>query len=336
MSTFDGWEAQLYGDVLALPGQSSEDELMHFRTKGSKNGVRRYQTESGEWTPLGLKERAAREGWGKHRAERKAARKERREARMEVRNDRRAARSARRSAAVAALKEKRRQNDVKQLTDAELKKRIERAKMEQEYRELSKSSARKFGEKFVVDFLENRAKNAQRKYEEKQKAVEYAREMQKLKETTKQKEIQAKSDEKKYEAEKARADADKTRADTDAKDIAAGTRKLSIKKEMKNLKLQNKRFKSDNTILGGIRKKVNAISTARGAGRAEMIQERAFVSGVLRGKKRVDNYNNKLRSKYGPGADSKGAGYLGYDPNAWDRDKNRKKSNNEQKKKGKG
>ena len=43
---FDDWE----GEYLA-----------HFRTKGSKNGVRRYQQEDGTWTPLGLRERKARE-----------------------------------------------------------------------------------------------------------------------------------------------------------------------------------------------------------------------------------------------------------------------------------
>lgn len=57
---FDDWE----GEYLA-----------HFRTKGSKNGVRRFQTESGAWTPLGLKERREREGWGE--GNRKAAKYDR-------------------------------------------------------------------------------------------------------------------------------------------------------------------------------------------------------------------------------------------------------------------
>ena len=47
---FDSWESGEY--------------LCHFRTKGSKNGVRRYQQEDGTWTPLGLERRKAREGWG--------------------------------------------------------------------------------------------------------------------------------------------------------------------------------------------------------------------------------------------------------------------------------
>ncbi len=48
MTTFDGWDALFCGDALALPrGRVSGDYLMHFRTKGSKNGIRRYQNEDG-------------------------------------------------------------------------------------------------------------------------------------------------------------------------------------------------------------------------------------------------------------------------------------------------
>ena len=318
MRTFDGWETQLYGDVLALPGQSSENELAHYRTKGSKNGVRRYQTESGEWTPLGLKERKAREGWGS-KEERKAAREAKRSERRAARAERKASRVAARNEARAAFKEKRRQNDVKQLTDEELKKRLERVKMEQEYRELSKSPARKAGEKLVMDYLENRRANAERRYQEKQKATEYAREMLKLKEQTKQKQLQADADKLRYESEKARAAADEERAKTDAKDIEAGTRKMKLKNEKRSLKLQGKRFVSDNTVRGGIRKGMNAVSAARGQGRAERIKERSFVSGVLRGKKRIDKYNRKL---------GENEQKLEYDPNAWDREKNRDRRGN--------
>ena len=74
--TFDGWD-------------TPQNSLMHFRTKGSKNGVRRFQNEDGSWTPLGLRERKEREGWGETRKERRAqrqlARAERHQARREAR-----------------------------------------------------------------------------------------------------------------------------------------------------------------------------------------------------------------------------------------------------------
>ena len=77
MTTFDGWDARYCGDSMALPpGMISEDYLMHFRTRGSKNGIRRYQQEDGSWTPLGLRLRKEREGWGETKKEQKAAKKE--------------------------------------------------------------------------------------------------------------------------------------------------------------------------------------------------------------------------------------------------------------------
>lgn len=159
MTRFDGWETQLYGDVMALP---TKDELMHFRTKGSKNGVRRYQTESGEWTPLGLKERKAREGWGQSRKERRAekrvAKAERRVAKAEKRTTKIQARQQR----MAAYKAKRNKKDLSGLSDEELRKRIERVKMEQEYKELTRSPLLKNGEKLVTSILEAKARAADR------------------------------------------------------------------------------------------------------------------------------------------------------------------------------
>ena len=62
--TFDEWEKEF---------SPPESYLMHFRTKGSKNGVRKYQNPDGSWTELGLQERRKREGFGERRIERKAA-----------------------------------------------------------------------------------------------------------------------------------------------------------------------------------------------------------------------------------------------------------------------
>lgn len=121
---FDDWE----GEYLA-----------HFRTKGSKNGVRRFQTESGEWTPLGLKERREREGWGDRRASKREAKAERR---------------SQRAARIEAYREEKRRNNPKNMSDEELQKKIARLKMEQEYKELAKSPVLKMGEKLVKSYFE--------------------------------------------------------------------------------------------------------------------------------------------------------------------------------------
>ena len=252
---FDDWE----GEYLA-----------HFRTKGSKNGVRRYQQEDGTWTPLGLRERKAREGWGDgderstSRAEKKAAKAEAKAEKKAAKAEAKAERAAVRAENIAALKEKRRLNDVSQLSDAELKAKIERVKMEQEYKELTKSPLLKAGETLVSNYLTNKALKAERAYEEKKSKVEYEREMSKLKEVTEQKKLQSEADKSRSEADKSRAEADKARAETDKVDIQTGTRAKTIKYNEKQLKLQNKRFVSDNTIRGGLKKMVNKILSGKG------------------------------------------------------------------------
>lgn len=157
--TFDGWETLLTGDAMALPtGQLSDNTLMHFRTKGSKNGVRRYQTESGEWTPLGLKERKIREGWGEKRAARKMAKSVAKAERKVARLSRKSARSEARADAA----EKRRKSNVKTMTDEELQKRIQRLKLEKEYRELNKNPLVEVGQNIVKSYLDNKNAKAKR------------------------------------------------------------------------------------------------------------------------------------------------------------------------------
>ena len=156
MATFDGWEAQLYGP----------NTLAHFRTKGSKNGVRRFQNEDGTWTPLGLKERKAREGWGDgdrkaRKAEKKIEKAERRQVHREAAGQR-----------MAAYKEKRRQNSLKGLTDEELRKKIERAKLEQEYREINKSPLLQAGANAVKFILEYKAGKEARELERNRQILE--------------------------------------------------------------------------------------------------------------------------------------------------------------------
>lgn len=143
MATFDGWEAQLYGP----------NTLAHFRTKGAKNGVRRFQNEDGTWTPLGLKERKEREGWG---SERKARRAEKKAARAE----RKAANAAARKERIAAFKEEQRKKNPKNMTEEELRKNIEHIKLEQEYRELTRSPLLKLGASAVKGYLKYKENKA--------------------------------------------------------------------------------------------------------------------------------------------------------------------------------
>ena len=237
MSTFDGWETRLYGDAMALPS----DELMHFRTKGSKNGVRRYQTESGEWTPLGLKERKAREGWGETRKERRAEKKVAKAEKRAAKAERRTAKINARKERTAALKEKKRLGDISKLTDEELRQKIARVKMEQEYKELTRNPVLKSGEKIVSILMENQAKKAERQAQKEKNVLENNRiraEVIKAKENTKRALA---------EAGKARAEADKVKAD-----VKGGLR-IARKTDLKKAKIEYR----GTTIRGGIARRLN-------------------------------------------------------------------------------
>lgn len=287
MTTFDGWEAQLYGP----------DTLAHFRTKGSKNGVRRYQNEDGTWTPLGLKERKAREGWGEQR---RAARAERKAARQE----KRAANAAAQKERMAAFKEKQRANNVKTMTDEELRKRIDRLKLEQEYKEMAKSPLLKTGERLISGYLDYRAKKEQARQAREKNAMDMARiraDITKTKELTKQKVFDAK------------------KAKSDAGNAAAQAKKAQItrKRDILNSKIAYK----STTIRGGFSKMINKTLTGIGEARAATLKDNAeakkgvrFVNELFRTRKRVDKYNEKLK----PWQTS-----MEQDPDEWNRKKNK-------------
>lgn len=57
-------ETLSHGAILCTQ-EWADDYLMHWRTKGSKNGVRRYQDESGRLTPEGYQHYAEMYGWNK-------------------------------------------------------------------------------------------------------------------------------------------------------------------------------------------------------------------------------------------------------------------------------
>lgn len=223
---FDDWEGQY---------------LAHFRTKGSKNGVRRYQTESGEWTPLGLRERAKREGWGSE--ERKARRAENRAARAE----KRAAASAARKERIAAYKEEKRKNNPKMMTDEELRKKIERAKMEQEYKELTRSPLVKTGANMVAKYLQYKEKKATAEAKRKEMAM---------------KERQMTINETNAKANLIKAKAEKKAAtDRIIDNLTGGSQRKKARAEF----LKAKTERSKNTIRGAISTSIGNIIRKEGA-----------------------------------------------------------------------
>lgn len=323
---FDDWE----GEYLA-----------HFRTKGSKNGVRRFQTESGEWTPLGLKERREREGWGE---DRKAARAERKAARAE----KRAANSAARRERMAAYKEEQRKKNPKTMTDEELRNNIIRAKMEIEYRELTKSPVLKVGEKLVTGYMNYRVKKEEHQQAKEKNAMELARmrsDLAKSKELTKQR---------KFEAERAESDAENSASQAEK---AKTTRKRDIinsKIAYKATTVRGGFGKMLNKMLSGVgdasaanrKGRAEARNTTRNAAaeakstlwkgkaeakstirkglaevtvntqrwEAERKKGQRFVDDLFSTRKRVDKYNKKL-NPWQP--------QMSQDPDEWDRRKNR-------------
>lgn len=232
MATFDGWD-------------TPQNSLMHFRTKGSKNGVRRFQNEDGTWTPLGLRERKEREGWGDEGTSRKERKAQRQLARAERHQARRQARAEAREAAA----ERRRKNSLKGLTDAELQQKIDRLKMEQEYKELSKSPLLKTGEKLVTSILEYQGKKEQREIEKKRQEIQL--------EQIRTQKIQAKEGSKKAasEAQAAKYEAKKKKFDM----------KGGLAKERQAQLVNAKTNYRNTTIWGAIGKRAN--------NRAKYVQE---------------------------------------------------------------
>ena len=259
--TFDGWDAQYYGDCLTY----GQDSLMHFRTKGSKNGVRRYQAEDGTWTPLGLRERRIREGFGEGRAARK-------EARRQARAERRAIRAAARSDNYRrAMEYKARQDEIKRkrnpknLTDEELKAGIERLKMEQEYRELNQSPLVKTGKGLVEGYF----KMAERK--------------QQLAEAKEQRQERLY----KMQTERKKADTELLKAKTDSKRSVIKTKLIQAKSDRDKSKEKLIDTKSKLTIGGAIRKSVSNIISKEGANLVRDMPDTSIVKGIGKGIKAV-------------------------------------------------
>lgn len=230
------------------------DTLMHFRTKGSKNGVRRYQTEDGTWTPLGLRERRAREGFGEGRAARKEARAKRREERSAAR----AAERSRRAEELRKFNEKRRASNPKTMTDEELRAGIERKKLEKEYRELNRNPLLTTAGNLAQNYMKNRAEAAK------------AKERQYQSETNR---INALANLRKAQAENRNSKASLVDSVTGAKRMEAKTGLIKSKTEW-----------SKHTIRGAIMQSVHDILAKEGA---RTVREMGEQSLVMRGGRKV-------------------------------------------------
>lgn len=257
MATFDGWEEQLFGGYPRL----GESCLAHSRTKGSKNGVRRYQTASGEWTPLGLQRRKEREGWGDGRRAARAAKKAERAA---AKNAKRKAYEERK----AQARESKRKNNLKTMTDEELKARIARLKMEQEYKEISKSPLLKAGEAMVKTYFEAKDKKIAR--EEKKAQMENNR-------------LNA-------EANLAKAKAQKAEARNEFISQITGTSRKKAKAELKKTKNEERK----NTVRGAVSASLGNIIRKVGKRTVSGMSDTTLAS---RGKAKVKTLLEKIRDK---------------------------------------
>lgn len=278
--TFDGWDAQYYGDCLTY----GQDSLMHYRTKGSKNGVRRFQTESGEWTPLGLKERRIREGFGERRAARREARAQRKAAKAEERR----ANLERARQYKAERDEAKRKRNPKNLTDEELAKGVQRLRMEQEYRELAKSPLLKTGEQLVSKYLEYRAAKEEARSKREEREYQYA----KLRSERANTRDRTRADIK-------RAEADAAKAKADLAEVKQGNKAAANKAKLVGAKLAYR----NTTIRGGIAKYINK-SLGSLADHDDAIRKgRAEVDSMISGRHKVNRYN-LFRKNKAPYADT--------------------------------
>lgn len=271
MTTFDAWEAAI---------RPPEDYLMHFRTKGSKNGVRRYQNPDGSWTEAGLAERRKREGWG-DKIERKLQKKV---AKAEKKQARKAARAERQQAAAEAHRKRK----LSGLTDEEMKAKLERAKMEAEYRDLTRRhTAVETGAKLISKYLEYKDTKEKNAIEMNKQKLEMERlktqQIQAKEATTQAKYNKTTSRNKAKEAEQ---EARKMEADV------KGGLKIKRKQELKQTKLNFR----NTTIRGAIGNFLNAKAKGSGQAAGEYAQDKAHAKGLISAQRKVDRYNAKRPS----------------------------------------
>ena len=303
MTTFDSWEAAV---------QPPEDYLMHFRTKGSKNGVRRYQKPDGTWTPLGLKERAEREGWGDSRKERrlqkKIARAENKQARKAYREQKRFERA-----------EIKRKKSLSGLTDEEMAAKLKRAKMEAEYKELTKKNhaVLETGAKVVTKILDYKQNKEMRVIDLNKQKLELIRlktEQMKAKEQTKQAKeasIKAKYDERSNRSNAKIAEEGRKQMEADVKGGLAVKRQADLKRAKKEYR--------ETTIGGAIGKLFNN----KVDGSKEANKSKKETDTILRNERKVAKYNAG-RGLFNPTGRRKGAAYVESERNKKSREQSNK------------
>ena len=154
--------------MILVSNEQSGHYLMHYRTKGSKNGVRLYQNEDGSLTPLGREHygigegRKSRESSDDTGAESEPKKPSFRERIKERKHARKVDREAHKELQKAVDSEKK---NIRNLTDTELQDRINRLNKEKQLSQLLDESVnrdvsplRQKAEKIISDAAEDLAK----------------------------------------------------------------------------------------------------------------------------------------------------------------------------------
>lgn len=267
MTRFDSWEA-----VIRPP----EDYLMHWGIKGMKHGRNRYQNPDGTWTEEGLERRRQREGFGESRKERKLAKKVAKAEKQEARKIARAEAKAERA-------EIQRKKKLSGLTDEEMEAKLKRARMEQEYREITKKgSVLEAGSKLIGKYLDYQTAKKQQVLEANRQKLEMER--------LKTQQIQAKNAtaQAKYNVKTSKhkaAEAKESRKEKQA-DVKGGL-KIQRKKDLKQTKLNYR----NTTTRGAIGNWLNARAKGAGEASGEYKKDKKHWEALVNGQRAVDEYN---------------------------------------------
>ena len=202
MSSFDGWNEELY----------------HWGILGMKHGRRQYQNIDGTWTEEGL------------------ARRRERERKTEAKIAKKAAKLEKKTAKALAKAEKRKK--ISAMSDEEIQKRIDRLKLENEYKKLQSESNSYFmanGRNFIEKWMEHSDRKALNNIKMKELEVRYVESINRTKQATQQRK-QATQQRKQAEAQAEQKRQEKWISRSKSK-------RLQAKAEMKLAKYEKQRLK---------------------------------------------------------------------------------------------